>query len=50
MPVDHEAKAMARLTGKYKHYCYDWDEMAIDETCPEFNACTCTFNLESTND
>jgi hypothetical protein len=29
------------LTGKYAHYCPDWDFMTIDETCPEFEACTC---------
>lgn len=29
------------LTGKYKHYCPDWDFLPIDETCPEFNCCTC---------
>ncbi len=27
--------------GKYAHYCYDWDEMLIDENDPEFEACTC---------
>lgn len=32
---------MKNLTGKYKHYCYDWDELEIDETCPEFMVCTC---------
>lgn len=35
------------LKGKYKHYCWEWDEMAIDETCPEFLSCTC-FKLTDT--
>lgn len=26
---------------KYKHFCYEWDEMEIDETWPEFECCTC---------
>ena len=29
------------LTGKHRHWCHDWDYMPIDETCPEFEACTC---------
>lgn len=29
------------LTGKYAHYCWDWDELPIDETVPEFKVCTC---------
>lgn len=29
------------LTGDWKHYCHEWDGMAIDETCPEFEACLC---------
>lgn len=29
------------LTGKYLHYCNDWDFMILDETCPEFECCTC---------
>ena len=32
-----------RLTGKYKHYCCEWDFLPIDETVPEFEACTCEF-------
>jgi len=27
--------------GLYAHFCYDWDEMLIDETDPEFNSCMC---------
>jgi hypothetical protein len=41
LQTDHEASMYARLTGKHKHYCWDWDGMAIDETCPEFDACLC---------
>jgi hypothetical protein len=29
------------LKGKYKHYCWEWDGMTIDETCPEFLSCSC---------
>jgi hypothetical protein len=28
-------------SGKYAHYCYEWDEMLIDEHDPEFEACNC---------
>jgi len=29
------------LTGKYKHYCAEWDYVPIDETFPEFEVCHC---------
>ena len=29
------------LTGRYKHWCADWDDLPIDDTCPEFECCTC---------
>lgn len=29
------------LTGEHGHWCPDWDFMPIDETCREFEACTC---------
>ena len=29
------------LTGKYSHYCGEWDDLPIDETCSEFMVCTC---------
>lgn len=45
MKKDHEAIAFAKLTGKAKHYCPDWDDMAIDETMPEIEACCCSFRL-----
>ncbi len=28
------------LTGKYSHWCFDWDELPIDETCREW-PCGC---------
>ena len=30
------------LTGLWAHYCGDWDGMTMDETCPEFDTCSCT--------
>jgi hypothetical protein len=36
-----EKKIFESLKGKYKHYCQDWDFLAIDETCPEFQSCLC---------
>ena len=29
------------LVGKYRHFCNDWDDLPIDETCEEFSGCTC---------
>lgn len=40
-PIDYELLSYNRLKGKYKHYCIEWDGMAIDETYPEFLACSC---------
>ena len=28
------------LTGKHGHWCYDFDDLPIDETCQEFEFCT----------
>ena len=39
--IDHEVEVMKTLKGKFKHYCVEWDSMAIDETSPEFDACMC---------
>lgn len=39
--MDTEYFKYVSLTGRYKHYCPDWDYMAIDETCPEFESCLC---------
>lgn len=30
-----------KLTGKFQHYCHDWDGLPVDETTEEFLACTC---------
>lgn len=27
------------LTGKFAHWCYDWDFLPVDETCDEFTSC-----------
>lgn len=27
------------LTGKFAHWCNDWDFLPIDETCDEFTSC-----------
>lgn len=32
------------LTGKYAHWCWDWDDMTMDETCPEW-PCACARDL-----
>lgn len=29
------------LTGKYKHFCAEFDYLPIDETCTEFEYCLC---------
>lgn len=29
------------LVGNHRHFCNDWDDLPIDETCPEFDGCTC---------
>jgi len=29
------------LTGEFKHFCYEWDFLAIDENDLEFDACSC---------
>lgn len=29
------------LSGLFRHYCPEWDYMSLDETCYEYNACTC---------
>ena len=30
-----------KLKGHYSHYCPDWDYLPIDDTCVEFQCCTC---------
>lgn len=29
------------LTGKFAHWCWEWDGLPIDETVPEFRCCPC---------
>lgn len=29
------------LQGTFRHWCPDWDDLPIDETCGEFLNCTC---------
>lgn len=29
------------LTGKMAHWCPEWDDLPIDETCKEFESCCC---------
>lgn len=31
------------LQGEFAHYCDDWDDLPVDETCPEFCSCSCEF-------
>lgn len=32
------------LTGNKCHWCYDWDDLPIDDTCEmEMECCTCEF-------
>lgn len=33
------------LTGRYSHWCYEWDGLTIDETCDEWR-CECAKELE----
>lgn len=29
------------LTGKKAHWCPEWDDLPIDDTCDEIKACLC---------
>lgn len=29
------------LSGELSHWCYDWDELPVDETREEITSCTC---------
>lgn len=29
------------LTGEKAHWCFDWDDLPIDETCEEYEFCNC---------
>jgi hypothetical protein len=44
---DYESRQFAKLAGTKRHYCPDWDYMAIDEHCSEIDGCTCSFPPES---
>lgn len=37
------------LEGKYRHWCFDWDELPIDETCFEW-PCVCASELREALD
>ena len=34
------------LTGKYSHWCPDFDYLPVDESCFHFEYCTCEFEEE----
>lgn len=34
------------LVGRYAHWCPDWDDLPIDETCPEW-PCPCETALKA---
>lgn len=34
------------LEGKYRHWCYDWDGLPIDETCANEWPCPCADELK----
>jgi len=40
-PADCDKWRGQLLTGRYSHWCYDWDGLPMDETCIEFNSCEC---------
>lgn len=39
--MDVEEQTFNQLVGENRHYCPEWDYMAIDESCPEFESCIC---------
>ena len=41
--IHHHGKV---LTGKFKHWCPDFDYLPIDETCFEFQFCLCDFGSD----
>ena len=34
------------LKGRYAHWCFDWDDLPIDETCDEW-PCECADALQA---
>ena len=50
---DPERDAFTKLDPLTRHYCPDWDGMAIDAGCPEYECCSCadaTRSHEPTSD
>jgi len=45
MPTEFDQMSLKEhgrvLTGRYVHYCWDWDGMTVDETTEEWKCCTC---------
>lgn len=37
------------LTGRFAHWCPDWDDLPVDETVEEFKVCHC-FEAEASNE
>lgn len=44
--INREELELFKLKGEFKHQCYDWDGLAIDEFCPEFESCLCFKDYE----
>ena len=40
-PIDPDGFRYMSRNGLYAHFCYEWDEMLIDETDSEFALCKC---------
>lgn len=38
------------LTGLKAHWCWDWDFMTVDETCEEYESCTCACYTSSNDE
>jgi hypothetical protein len=38
------------LTGKKAHWCFDWDDLPMDETCLEYKERTCHCFEEDENE
>lgn len=37
----HQPESGRTRSGKYAHFCYEWDELLIDESDPEIETCCC---------
>lgn len=35
------------MTGRFAHWCNEWDGLPTDETCEEFAVCSCLWMPES---